>query len=34
MTTRIKLIDIIDDVNFMIVKFFDQVDPQRIDEWD
>jgi len=34
MTIRTKLIDIIDDVNFMIVKFVDQVDPQRIDEWD
>ena len=34
MTTRTKLIDIIDDVNFMIVKFVDQIDPQRIDEWE
>ena len=34
MTNRTKLIDIIDDVNFMIVKFVDQIDPQRIDEWE
>ena len=34
MTNRTKLIDIIDDVNFMIVKFVDQIDPVRIDEWD
>ena len=34
MTNRTKLIDIVDDVNFMIVKFVDQIDPVRIDEWD
>jgi len=34
MTNRTKLIDIIDDVNFMIVKFTDRIDPVKIDEWD
>ena len=34
MTNITKLIDIIDDVNFMIVKFIDRIDPVKIDEWD
>lgn len=34
MTKKIKLIDMIDDVNFMIVKFVDQIDPHRIEEWE
>ena len=34
MTKKIKLIDMIDDVNFMIVKFIDEIDPQRIVEWE
>lgn len=34
MTKTIKLIDMIDDVNFMIVKFLDQIDPERIVEWE
>jgi len=34
MTKKIKLIDMIDDVNFMIIRFVDQIDPQRIEEWE
>ena len=30
MTNRTKLIDIVDDVNFMIVKFVDQIDPLEL----
>ena len=33
MTEKTKLIDLIDDVNFMILKFVDQINPDKIEEW-
>lgn len=33
MELQTKLIDLIDDVNFMILKFIDDVDPIRVEEW-